>query len=210
VNTAVRQNPLGGESVAANTTVSVEINVGPKTAAVPDDLLGKDKDEVVRLLTAAGFPDPKLVKAEEEPVTARKDEVLAVMPGEGETAAVDAEITVTYATGSSPVPVLTGRLLSQARSDAEAAGFEVRSKRRVSDEPTGIVIAQSPQPGKQLARSSRITLTVAAARPAPKPTASASPQAPPASESPAPSSPSPPRTPSTPVASPSGSPSPNG
>ncbi|HYP43607.1 MAG TPA: Stk1 family PASTA domain-containing Ser/Thr kinase [Propionibacteriaceae bacterium] len=211
-NTAVKQNPPGGASVAANTTVLVEINVGPRTATVPNNLVGEDKDKVARQLTSAGFKSPKLVKAPSEPVTARKDEVLTVLPGEGEIVALDGEITVTYATGSSPVPVLTGRLLSQARSDAEAAGFDVRSKKRVSDQPTGIVIAQSPPPGKQLARSSRITVTVAAARPAPEPTTKSPepPEPPPATDSPEPSPTSPSPTPSASAASPSDSPSPDG
>ncbi|HEX8508787.1 MAG TPA: PASTA domain-containing protein, partial [Propionibacteriaceae bacterium] len=106
--------------------------------------------------------------------------------------ALDSDITVTYATGSSVVPVLTGRVRQQAESDAEAAGFRVRFVTRESDQAEGIVIAQNPEAGKKAARGTRITLTVAVPKPVPTPTTTPVPPPPvttpppPASTTPAP------------------------
>jgi serine/threonine-protein kinase len=155
--------------VAVNTTVLVEINVGPKSALIPTGLIGQDKDQVKKTLNDANFPNVKLVPATTESVEDEKDAVLTVDPAEGESAALDADITVTYATGSSPVPVLTGRVRQQAESDAEAAGFKVRFVTRESDQAEGIVIAQDPEAGSKESRGTRITLTVATPKPAPTP-----------------------------------------
>ncbi|HEX8488018.1 MAG TPA: Stk1 family PASTA domain-containing Ser/Thr kinase [Propionibacteriaceae bacterium] len=171
VNTATKQTPVGGSSVTVNSTVLVEINVGPKSALIPTGLVGQDKDRVKKTLNDAGFPNVKLVAATTESVEDKKDAVLTVDPTEGESTPLDSDITVTYATGSSAVPVLTGRVRQQAESDAEAAGFRVRFVTAESDQAAGIVIAQDPEAGKRAARGTRITLTVAEPRPVPTPTA---------------------------------------
>jgi serine/threonine-protein kinase len=171
VRTAISQKPAGGASVPVNTTVVVEINVGPKTATIPKNLVGKDKDEVVKKLRDAGFTNPKLVPAETEPNDADKDEVLSVLPIEGESAALSEDITITYATGQSPVPLLTQRTRSQAEADAEAAGFDkVRFTRKESDQLEGLVIEQSPEAGKRVDRSTTLKLTVAEPKPPSAPT----------------------------------------
>jgi serine/threonine-protein kinase len=190
MNTAVTQNPKGGASVAVSSKVLVEINVGPKTATVPTGLLGKNKDDAEQILTRAKFTKVELVKAETEPIDARKDQVLSVLPAEGLSAALDQEILVTYATGMSPVPLLTGRVRSQAEADAAAAGFQVKFKKVRSDQPEGIVIEQDPEANSRASRNKRIVLSVAVPRPAPKPDPTTPPPAstpPPTTGSPSPS-----------------------
>jgi beta-lactam-binding protein with PASTA domain len=106
--------------------------------------------------------------------------VLAVTPAEGETAALNQDITVSYATGLSPVPILTGRVRSQAESDARAAGFDkVKFVTKESDQVEGLVIDQDPEQGKRVPRSTEIELTVATApEPAPPPPSSTAPSTP--------------------------------
>ena len=128
--------------------------------------------------------------------------VVSVVPAEGVTAPLNEDVTVTYATGESVVPVLTGRIREQAESDAKAVGFDVRFKTKRSDQAAGIVIDQDPEPGTKLPRGTKIVLTVAKAKPAPKPT-----QAPPTTSAPTTSPPSSPAPP--PSESPSSSPSPS-
>ncbi len=211
VNTATNQTPVGGEEVAANTTVTVEINVGPKTATVPDGLIGKVLDKVQKELSAAGFTNVNPEAATTEPKEAKANEVLSISPDEGESAALDQDITVTYATGKSEVPNFEGSSRARATQDAKDAGFGKPSfTEEESDEPAGTVIRQNPAAGAQVARDTKIRLVVAKAKPVPTPSS-----APPSSSPPAPSetpreSPaeSPTESPSeSPSASPSESPS---
>jgi len=195
VNTAVKQDPIGGDSVPVNSTIQVDINVGPKTAVIPSGLIGEDKDDVVKTLEEAGFTGVNAVAASTEPKDADKDEVLSVTPGEGQSAALNEDITVGYATGLSPVPILTGRVRSQAESDARAAGFDkVKFVTEESDQVEGLVIDQDPEQGKRVPRSTEIVLTVATApEPAPPPPSSTAPStpAPTPSDPPTTASPSP-------------------
>jgi serine/threonine-protein kinase len=175
VNTAIKQTPVGGEVVAANTRVQVDINVGPKTATIPAGLIGKDKDTVKAALEKVGFTSINLVAAIMESVDDDKDAVLTISPPEGESAALEDDVTVTYATGSSAVPVLTGRVRAQAESDAKAVGFKVKFETEESDEPAGIVIDQDPEAGERVSRGTTIELTVAVPRPPPTPSTTAAP-----------------------------------
>ncbi len=171
VNTATKQTPVGGDSVPVNSTITVEVNQGPKTGTIPDGLVGEDKDKVKSALEDAGFTSVNVVEATTEPITAKKDEVLSVLPAEGESAALGEDITVTYATGMSPVPLLTQRTRSQAEADAKAAGFDkVRFTTKESSQPEGLVVEQNPEANKVVSRSTRLELTVAKPKPSPPPT----------------------------------------
>ncbi|MET1006078.1 MAG: protein kinase, partial [Propionibacteriaceae bacterium] len=198
VNTATKQTPTGGASVPVESTVTVEINVGPKTATIPTGLVGEDKDKAKKTLEDAGFTGVNLVAADTEPIDAKKDEVLSVLPAEGESAALDEDITLSYATGQSPVPLLTQRTRTQAEADAKAAGFDkVKFTERTSDQLEGLVIAQDPEAGKKVSRSTELDLTVAKP-PSPPPSTP-----PPTTEPPDSPSPTPSDDPTTPTPNPS-------
>ena len=55
VGQAIKQNPLGTTEVEPQTVVTVEINVGPATAKIPNGLVGEDVDKVTKELEKAGF-----------------------------------------------------------------------------------------------------------------------------------------------------------
>ena len=44
------QDPVAGTSVEVNSTVTITLNEGPKTAVIPDGLVGKDVDDVEKTL----------------------------------------------------------------------------------------------------------------------------------------------------------------
>ena len=120
----------------------------------------------------------------EEP-DAKEDEVLDVEPGEGDTAALDDDIVLTYATGESAVPVLTGKTPEQALSDARTAGFTnvEQVEQETDDRTAGVVFKQNPEAGQREKRSKEITITVAVApppEPEPTPTPTPDPSATPA------------------------------
>ncbi|GAA1829125.1 Stk1 family PASTA domain-containing Ser/Thr kinase [Microlunatus capsulatus] len=171
--TITAQNPVGGTSVPTGSTVGLTLNVGPKTAKIPADLLGAKVDDAEQALEDAGFTNVSTEAATSEEADAEEDEVLDVDPGEGETAALDDEIVLTYATGESAVPVLTGKTPEQALSDARTAGFTnvKRVEKETDEETAGVVFEQNPEAGKREKRSKEITITVAVAPPpAPEPT----------------------------------------
>jgi serine/threonine-protein kinase len=84
---------------------------------------------------------------------------------------LDQKITLTYATGKSKVPVLTGKTPAQAESDARSAGFTNFNRDEVETdaEPTGVVFEQNPKAGSTVSRSTTITYKVAVAPPQPGP-----------------------------------------
>jgi beta-lactam-binding protein with PASTA domain len=150
---------------------------------------------VKKALEKAGFTGVNLVPAATEAVDDKKDEVLSVTPAEGESAALDEDVTVSYATGMSDVPILTGRVRAQAESDAKAAGFKVKFVTEESDEAAGIVIDQDPKAGERVSRGTTIKLTVAEPKPTPPPASSAPPTStPPTASTPPSSSTSPPES----------------
>ena len=88
--------------------------------------------------------------------TTKPNEVVKISPKEGSTVALDAKITVTYATGKSEVPNFVGLTASRARDLADQAGFADPSfTERESDAAGGTVIDQSPNAGKKVDRGDR-------------------------------------------------------
>ena len=157
------QDPVAGTSVEVNSTVTITLNEGPKTADIPDGLVGKDVDDVEKTLEEElDFTNVKTVAAKSEDPGDKPNEVVKISPKEGSTVALDAEITVTYATGESEVPNFVGLTASRARDLADQAGFPDPSfTERESDEPEGTVIDQSPNAGKKVDRGTAIKLTLA-------------------------------------------------
>jgi beta-lactam-binding protein with PASTA domain/tRNA A-37 threonylcarbamoyl transferase component Bud32 len=169
VDTAISQTPPGDNQVAANSTVTVAINVGPKMAKVPNGLVGKDVDDAKKALESADFT-VKVQDAQTEPADAKKDEVLTVEPAEGESAPLGSEVVLTVATGQSEVPNFIGSSRQRAEDDAKAAGFDTPSfTEKESDQPAGTVIEQDPKAGTKVSRNTDIKLTVAIPKPEPSP-----------------------------------------
>jgi eukaryotic-like serine/threonine-protein kinase len=167
-----KQDPAAGTEVEQNSTVMITVNDGPKTAKIPTGLKGDDVDDARAELEKKKFSNVTTREAAEEPSDAKAGEVLSVVPAEGSTVPLDQKITLTYATGKSKVPVLTGKTPAQAESDARTAGFTKFNKDEVEtdNEPAGVVFEQNPAAGETVARSTTISYKVAVAPPEPGPT----------------------------------------
>ena len=162
--TIIGQNPIGGAQVDQNSTVTLTLNEGPKTADIPDGLIGKDVDDVTKALDDAGFTNVASVKAKSEDPKTKPNEVLSVSPKSGTTTPLDAKVTVTYATGKSEVPDFTGLTEERAIEQAKLSGFNKPTfVQKESTQPAGTVIAQSPSAGKKVDRDTAIQLTLAMA-----------------------------------------------
>ena len=143
-----KQTPVAGTQVEQNSTVIITVNDGPKTAKIPTGLVGDDVADAEAELKKKKFSNVTKKAAPAEPSDAGENEVLLVSPGEGTTIPLDQKITLTYATGKSKVPVLTGKTPAQAESDARAAGFtEFKRDEVETDAATaGVVFEQNPKP----------------------------------------------------------------
>jgi serine/threonine-protein kinase len=97
VGQAVKQTPIGTTEVEPQSVVTVEINVGPATAKIPNGLVGEDVDKVTKKLEKAGFTSVQTEPVEVPPGDADKDEVLSIDPDEGESVALDEDIVVRFA-----------------------------------------------------------------------------------------------------------------
>jgi serine/threonine-protein kinase len=166
-----KQDPAAGTEVDSNSTVTITVNDGPKTAKIPGGLKGDGVADAEAALKKKKFSNVTTRAAADEPSDAKASEVLSVVPAEGSTVPLDQKITLTYATGKSKVPVLTGKTPAQAESDARTAGFTKfnRDEVQTNNEPAGVVFEQNPQAGTTVVRSTTISYKVAVAPPQPGP-----------------------------------------
>jgi beta-lactam-binding protein with PASTA domain len=164
------QDPIENTPVPVNSTVTITVNDGPKTATIPNNLVGQDVKDVVNTLEDLNFSNVKKVAAKSENSDAKPGEVTSIAPKEGETVPLDTKITVRYATGKSEVPDFEGVSRAAAIRIANDAGFDdpVFSNRE-SSQPAGTVIAQSPRAGANVDRDTTIKLTLATAPSPPEP-----------------------------------------
>jgi eukaryotic-like serine/threonine-protein kinase len=164
------QDPVENTPVPVNSTVTITVNDGPKTATIPNSLVGQDVKDVVNTLEDLNFSNVKKVAAKSENSDAKPGEVTSISPKEGETVPLDTKITVRYATGKSEVPNFEGVSRAAAIRIANDAGFDdpVFSDRE-SSQPAGTVIAQSPRAGANVDRDTTIKLTLATAPSPPEP-----------------------------------------
>jgi eukaryotic-like serine/threonine-protein kinase len=136
----VGQSPGPDEDVDLGSTVTAEINVGPATTRIPGGLVGRNLDKALEKLADAGFSNVKAVPVENPPKGADPDEVLAVDPREGERAAPEEDIVVSYAgragEQSTRSPTAGGGAATKGRSPT---GKESQSDTSgPSTEPTGV------------------------------------------------------------------------
>ena len=68
--TITAQNPVGGTSVPTGSTVGLTLNVGPRTAKIPGDLVGSQVDDAEKALEDAGFTNVSTEAATSEDAAA--------------------------------------------------------------------------------------------------------------------------------------------
>ena len=118
--------------VEVGSTVTITVNDGPETGKIPGGLIGKEQGRRRRTLNDAGFTNVDLKEAEQEDPDKEADEVISVTPKEGATAAKEAKVTVTYATGKSPVPNFIGS--SEQRAPRRCGGGRFRPVQFIEEE----------------------------------------------------------------------------
>jgi serine/threonine-protein kinase len=197
--TITAQDPVANTEVPVNSVVTITLNEGPKSATVPEGLVGQDVKDVKNALEDLKFSNVKTVAAKSEDPDTKPGEVTSISPKEGSTVPLDNKITVKYATGKSDVPNFNGLTRTAAIRVAEEAGFgEPQFAERESSQPSGTVIAQSPRTGATVDRDTTIRLTLAVAPPPTTPRRTTEPPTEPPTTEPATPTPTPTKTKKTP------------
>jgi beta-lactam-binding protein with PASTA domain len=97
IDTAINQSPVGGHIATIDSDVIVAINIGPRRASIPLGLVGRDIDQVRKVLRRAGFRNVKAEKVTLSFTDATAGQVMWVAPAGGQTVPLGQRITLTYA-----------------------------------------------------------------------------------------------------------------
>ena len=167
----VEQNPAAQTPLELGSTVTISVSSGPEVLTVPADLVGMTRAEAEQALEAAQFPlenvtfsDADPSNPQQEPIDAEPGTVTVVDPAPGAEVGLDDEVTITLATGRSPVPSLTDRTLEVAKEEAMDAGFTTAltvEEVETNDVQPGLVFEQTPAAGELLDRTGAISVKVA-------------------------------------------------
>lgn len=174
--TIIAQQPAAGEGIEQGQAVNVTVSTGREQSTVPQLVGLTSLDDVRIALSDFGLVLGAITEADSNQPGGY---VLEQNPGEGTQVAAGSAVDIVVSSGLVEVPDVTGLTEAQARSDLAQAGFEVQVVEQESSiSSPGQVLAQSPQPGTQLARGSLVTITVAiaAAEPTPTPTPTPTPE----------------------------------
>lgn len=172
----VRQRPRPEQEVAEGTRVLLEVSKGPQPVAVPN-LVGLSEADAGKAIEAGGFSAVVYDVPSEEP----KGVVVAQEPAAGERAPAGSRVRLNVSTGSQQgeeaereppaqvtVPDLTGMKGREAALLVRRTGLKPDPKYVPSTEQFGVVVAQSPKPGKTVERGSGVRINISKG-PKPKP-----------------------------------------
>jgi serine/threonine-protein kinase len=152
------QRPDGGARVQEGDEVVLIVSTGVPKATVPD-VVGMDYADAVDALNQANL------QAKRKNVFSKKPagQVVAQDPPAQEVVDEGTVVTLNVSKGvkTVAVPDVLDQTEASARSELEAAGFEVQVLSAPSDTtPEGLVSAQSPDPGTDVNKGSTVTITV--------------------------------------------------
>lgn len=143
--------PGSGTEVDTGSSVTLEVNNGIE---VPD-VSGMTQDEAEKALRDAGLAVRSVETAGDSSRPA--GQVERTNPRAGDVANPDSPGVVLYVSRTVEVPLLIGRTVGEARSQAEAAGMSLRTRPGANDGDR--VITQSPRPGATAKKGDKVTVS---------------------------------------------------
>lgn len=154
----IRTVPPAGTSLRRGSDVSVVVSLGPVTVNVPD-MRGKDARAARRTLEDRGF---RVALRRVFHATVPKGRVVGQDPDPGVLVRDGSTITLRISQGPEriEVPKVVGRDEFAARRILEDAGFEISAAEEFADAPRGEVVEQSPEPGQEVAKGTRVRIVV--------------------------------------------------
>ena len=177
----ISANPPQGNTVKANTLITLFVSNGPKAVTVPN-VVGQQANAASATLSNENL---NVKEVADTASTAPKGQVTKQTPGPNSSVAPGSTVTISVSGGEATVPSVTGDSASTAEQILQGAGFNVIPK-TVSGAPAsttpGDVFQQNPAGNSSAAQGSTVTIYIAAqsASPTPSPTPSATQSASPA------------------------------
>jgi len=174
----LRQDPDAYTQLAPGSNVTIWVNAGPGQCTIPMTVVGSDEMAARSALKSEGFTNignaTTAPLSADEPITMGPGQVLKVEPAPGSTVSCDGKVSLTLATGKSPVPDLWGMTVDQATSFAGEQGFQVSAQPMDYDvnncnSPANTVCRQNPTAASYEFRGNTIYISIAGAPPPPPP-----------------------------------------
>jgi serine/threonine-protein kinase len=143
--TVVGEQPAGGSKADKGALVVLTVAAPPTSVKVPN-AVGVAQADARDRLVAAGFKVRSVPVSSDQPVGT----VVAQAPAAGETIARGTSVRINVSKGSATasVPNEVGQTSDAAQRDLAAKGFKPTIAEVPSDQPLGIVVAQSPSGGQ--------------------------------------------------------------
>jgi beta-lactam-binding protein with PASTA domain/tRNA A-37 threonylcarbamoyl transferase component Bud32 len=154
----IDQRPDAGTRIQKGDQVTIIVSTGVPKATVPD-VVGMDYADAVDALNEVNLEARKREVFSKKP----DGQVVGQNPPSGEIVNEGTTVILRVSKGKqvATVPDVLDQTESSARSELQAAGFEVQAVQAPSDStPEGFVSAQSPDPGTEASKGSTVTITI--------------------------------------------------
>jgi serine/threonine-protein kinase len=171
----ISSNPPQGNTVAANTLVTLYVSTGAAPVAVPN-VVGQQENQAQSTLQAKGFQ----VSVKSDATSTQPTGTVVAQSPSGGTAAPGSTVTITVSGGAVTVPSVIGDSQATANQILTQAGFPVSVQQGSgpAQYASGTVFNQVPASGGTVAMGSTVTIYVQnGASPSPSPSPSGSPSA---------------------------------
>ncbi|WP_026212713.1 Stk1 family PASTA domain-containing Ser/Thr kinase [Longispora albida] len=156
--TVMAQNPEPRKPISRGGTIALTVSKGQERYTLPNELIGMDAAEAVKLLGSMGLKTTQTQQYNE----AAAGKVISSDPPAGAVLARGAAVALVVSKGPPPisVPKVTGKKLDEAKAELERLGLVVKVTTQESDQPKDHVVGQSLPSGKGVEPGTEITLTV--------------------------------------------------
>ncbi|MBR1539755.1 MAG: Stk1 family PASTA domain-containing Ser/Thr kinase [Clostridia bacterium] len=160
------QDPNDGIQHKITEKITLKVSTGPKIVKLPDQIVGRNIEEVKKELKKLGLPDPEVLEVTDE--EKEKGMILAIEPEdcEGEEVEQSRVLKLTVSAGSQYEDVEMVNVVGQAEADAVAKlqdelklVVEVKYDEN-TNKPDGTVLSQTIEEGKIIKEQTKVTITV--------------------------------------------------
>lgn len=165
----IKTNPEAGTTIKEDSKVVLYVSSGKEKYDLYD-YVGRQYDDVIRLLEDKGFKDIKKTEIydDSDPGTIVSQDP----PGGGQVVPEDTELEFEVSKGPEKITLkdLTEYNLKGAQDYAALVGLNLDSSKEQYDEkiPAGMVISQDPPPGTQLEKGDKVSIVVSKGQNPPK------------------------------------------
>ncbi len=154
------QNPQAGSQLAKGQSVAVTVSAGRAQVQVPTLTGLASSSDAQAALSEVNLTLGNVTRQDSDQPEGM---VLSQSPSSGTTVDEGSSVNITVSNGMVEVPNVVGNSEAQANATLINAGFNVQVINQPSSDPTGTVLAQSPNGGSKAQKGAQVTITVATA-----------------------------------------------